>query len=270
MVGRYSLRRIVSIAIRERWKGRIFTVVKIESNSQLARADWKETHLVARFQRHSPFSLGKANLAAAGPFKIWTFLPLVCCRHLHSTTPTVEPVVSQHEQSETHEPKPLNPKPTKPRGRPRKHPLPDPDSAPVKRPRGRPRKHSSTEQECQQKCEVFDFPFEGESSEAESAESGHEEQGRDSNAPRPFTVERIQTPEGRFYQIHSQEESYNFPSVTTVLSSTRPPQSYFSLRNWRKNMVKEHGESGYRKIKEETMRTGSHFHRVNAMQCILF
>ena len=100
------------------------------------------------------------------------------------------------------------------------------------------------------------FPFEGDADPPTSSQQVREDH-----------VERVETPEGRFYHIRSSTNSdetpvYSLPSVTTVLDNTRSKKSYFSLRNWRKNMIKEHGEEGYRRIKKETIGQGANFHQV--------
>ena len=71
------------------------------------------------------------------------------------------------------------------------------------------------------------------------------------------------TPEGRFYHISSASESVVFPSVTTVLGHTLTKSRYYMLRNWKKSMVKEHGEEGFESIQQQTKDTGTHFHNVS-------
>ena len=71
------------------------------------------------------------------------------------------------------------------------------------------------------------------------------------------------TSEDRFYHISSAGASVVFPSVTTVLSHTLTKSRYYMLRNWKKNMVKEHGEEGFESIQQQTKDTGTHFHKVS-------
>ena len=106
------------------------------------------------------------------------------------------------------------------------------------------------------------FPFEGESSEDKSLETLMKgDRGDKKNDS--FSVERQDTLEGRFYHITGSDGSeFSLPSVTTVLDNTMSPRSYFSLRNWRKNMIKEHGEVGFKRLKAERIRDGTRFHKV--------
>ena len=69
--------------------------------------------------------------------------------------------------------------------------------------------------------------------------------------------------EGRYYLFESlDQEQYRLPSVTNVLQSTLPSNSWFGLHNWRKSMIEEHGEHGYKKMKRDAIRGGTLFHQV--------
>ncbi len=77
------------------------------------------------------------------------------------------------------------------------------------------------------------------------------------------SVERIDSSSGvRHYVIKSSEGSYHFPSVTTVLEATQPADMYFRLLNWRKGLVKEHGESKSIDITQGIIQSGKDFHKV--------
>lgn len=97
------------------------------------------------------------------------------------------------------------------------------------------------------------FPFEG----VESAKC---------HASSDIDIERVDSLNGvRHYVINSPEESYRFPSVTTVLDATQPPEMYFRLRNWRKGLVREHGEQGSINIAQGIIRSGKNFHKVPSL-----
>lgn len=65
----------------------------------------------------------------------------------------------------------------------------------------------------------------------------------------------------RFYTISSEDGlEYVFPSVTTILSRTLPPKNYYSLKNWKKNIVSAVGEEGYKMVRLKATSSGSSFH----------
>lgn len=68
--------------------------------------------------------------------------------------------------------------------------------------------------------------------------------------------------EGRFYRILSAGATVLFPSVTTVLSNTPTRPQYYRLRNWKKNMIKQHGEEQFENIQQQTKDAGTLFHQV--------
>lgn len=91
----------------------------------------------------------------------------------------------------------------------------------------------------------------------------------DSSTASDTFITKEDTVEGRYYLFQSlDQEQYRLPSVTTVLQSTLPRSSWFGLRNWRKNMIEEHGEQGYRRIRSETIRSGTLFHQVSDVKSI--
>ena len=79
-------------------------------------------------------------------------------------------------------------------------------------------------------------------------------------------VSKVDTDKGRYYVFESPiEDRYKLASVTTILQSTLPQSSWFGLYNWRKSMIATHGETGYRKIRKETIKNGKKFHEVIKM-----
>lgn len=121
------------------------------------------------------------------------------------------------------------------------------------------------------------FPFEGAAPKRAEGETGGlsslEGEENDTPANDSFTVGRRDTLEGRFYHIVAGVEGseFEFPSVTTVLESTMPPSNYYSLMNWRRGQIKEHGEEGYRRMNAERLRIGIGFHKVRiAWRHLLF
>ena len=80
----------------------------------------------------------------------------------------------------------------------------------------------------------------------------------------PITIphSRIDIDDGRHYNLEGGNETYVFPSVTHVISATRPDSFAFAMKNWEKNMTKEHGEEGFQKIKVLIKRQGHDFHKV--------
>ena len=81
----------------------------------------------------------------------------------------------------------------------------------------------------------------------------------------PITIphSRIDIDEGRYYKILGDHETYLFPGVTHVISATRPSSSVFAMKNWEKNMTKEHGEEGFQKIRRLIRTQGHDFHKVS-------
>ncbi len=86
----------------------------------------------------------------------------------------------------------------------------------------------------------------------------------DDNIPKNHpSVERVDSANGsRYYVIENSEGSFRFPSVTTILEATQPPDMYFRLLNWRKGLVKEHGESKSIDIAQGIKQSGKNFHKV--------
>ena len=80
----------------------------------------------------------------------------------------------------------------------------------------------------------------------------------------PITIphSRIDIDEGRYYNLHGGDETYIFPGVTHVISATRSRSFVFAMKNWEKNMTKEHGEEGFQKIRELIRTQGHDFHKV--------
>ena len=80
----------------------------------------------------------------------------------------------------------------------------------------------------------------------------------------PITIPHSRTDidEGRFYNLQGDDETFIFPGVTHVISATRPRSSVFAMKNWEKNMTKEHGEEGFQKIRGLIRTQGHDFHKV--------
>lgn len=105
------------------------------------------------------------------------------------------------------------------------------------------------------------FPFEGQTSKSVSYSPLEDEFG--SCAQRAeYDIKRVDSNDGRFYHITSSKQSFCFPSVTTVLDATKPRAMFYRLENWKKNMIKEHGRSGFKKMSANTLRSGTNFHKV--------
>ena len=81
----------------------------------------------------------------------------------------------------------------------------------------------------------------------------------------PITIphSRVDIDEGRYYNLEGGSETYVFPGVTHVISATRPDSFSFAMKNWEKNMIKEHGEEGFQKMKVMIRRQGHDFHEVS-------
>ena len=77
---------------------------------------------------------------------------------------------------------------------------------------------------------------------------------------------RREIDDARYYKIQGCEITYTFPSVTHVLSATRPRSFAFAMKIWRENMIKEHGEEGFEKMRRLLKTQGHDFHKVGAVQ----
>ena len=112
------------------------------------------------------------------------------------------------------------------------------------------------------------FPFEGRPSKKKRVRDLGKAL-RNLNGPREYKVEKNDDIDGdRFYSIISDDGSeYSFPSVTTILSHTIPSKNYYSLKNWKKNVIKEVGEEGYKMVRLKATSSGSHLHRVSSIYC---
>ena len=107
------------------------------------------------------------------------------------------------------------------------------------------------------------FPFDG---------SNYNEMDDDASINQSYLadnllVERMDNyrSEGRFYRILSAGASVLFPSVTTILSNTPSRLQYYRLRNWEKNMIKQHGKEQFKNIQQLTKDVGTLFHRVRVL-----
>ena len=74
-----------------------------------------------------------------------------------------------------------------------------------------------------------------------------------------ISVEKEDTPEGRFYCYETSTNTYSFPSVTTVLDKTG---SSYPLLLWKRKLTDEHGKEGFEAIRRSTLKSGSDFHKV--------
>lgn len=120
---------------------------------------------------------------------------------------------------------------------------------------------SVTAKKLSNRCLLPLFPFEGTEQDTAVSCSSLE----DENAFK-YTVKRMDLSDGRFYLITSLNESFCFPSVTTVLDATKPKAMFYSLQTWRKNMIKEHGRAEFKKISANTLQSGTSFHKVRNMK----
>lgn len=80
-----------------------------------------------------------------------------------------------------------------------------------------------------------------------------------------FSMDRQDTPEGRFYHLTNSTSSFSFPSVTTVIDNTVEGSSYYRLLNWRLKLTGEHGEKGFDTIRRTTLDSGHSFHKVRKL-----
>ena len=110
---------------------------------------------------------------------------------------------------------------------------------------------------------LFSFPFYGKCN-GESADYTAEDEAKAQvkTSKESFQVTRVDSGAGRYYRISVGGETYDLPSVTSVLGDTRPRNSSFGLSVWRKSMIKEHGEEGYHRLRTERMQAGTTFHQV--------
>ena len=118
------------------------------------------------------------------------------------------------------------------------------------------------------------FPFDGSSySETDDEFSIYHHGTPDLSFPGQHSVVRMvnnNSSEGRFYQVSSEGASVFFPSVTTVLSNTVSKSQYYRLRNWKRSMIREHGEAEFESIQQQYRDTGTHFHQVSASHIYLW
>lgn len=73
------------------------------------------------------------------------------------------------------------------------------------------------------------------------------------------SVEKEDSPEGRFYCYETSSNTYSFPSVTTVLDKTG---SSYPLLLWKRKLTDQHGKEGFEAIRRSTLKSGSDFHKV--------
>lgn len=79
-----------------------------------------------------------------------------------------------------------------------------------------------------------------------------------------LTLEKQDSPDGRFYHCQTSTSSYSFPSVTTVLDKTGTKS--YPLLIWKRKLVEEHGKDGFEVIRKNTLKAGSDFHKVRCTQ----
>lgn len=73
------------------------------------------------------------------------------------------------------------------------------------------------------------------------------------------------SPDGRFYHLNSSTATFSFPSVTTILAKTVEGSSHFRLLNWKRKLIKEHGQERFDKIRSDLLQSGSNFHKVSLL-----
>ena len=114
------------------------------------------------------------------------------------------------------------------------------------------------------------FPFEGHPSRKKRIQDLGKAL-RSLNAPTEHKVQKNDDVDGdRFYNIVSEDGSeYSFPSVTTILGRTLPSKNYYSLKNWKRNVIKEVGEEGYKMVRLKATSGGSSLHRVSSAHIVL-
>nr|XP_002119404.1 mitochondrial genome maintenance exonuclease 1 [Ciona intestinalis] len=56
------------------------------------------------------------------------------------------------------------------------------------------------------------------------------------------------------------ETTKKLPSVTRILSATKPPEQQLILLNWKKKMIAEMGEEGFNQMQKDTLSAGSACH----------
>ena len=74
---------------------------------------------------------------------------------------------------------------------------------------------------------------------------------------------RIHKEDSRFYNVQDGSEICTFPSVSRVLSHTKPVSFTFAMKRWEENMNKELGEEGTKKLRKELSTQGHNFHKVS-------
>lgn len=110
------------------------------------------------------------------------------------------------------------------------------------------------------------FPFEGQPSRKKRV-LDLDKVLQSQNRPTDYKIKKNDDVDGdRFYTIISKDGSeYIFPSVTTILGRTLPSKNYYSLKNWKKNVVNEVGEEGYKIVRLKATSSGSNLHRVSVL-----
>jgi hypothetical protein len=54
-----------------------------------------------------------------------------------------------------------------------------------------------------------------------------------------------------------------YPSVTTILSNTKPANEFFGLMNWRKSNIEKFGKEKFGLMQRDTTMKGTNFHQVS-------
>jgi len=95
------------------------------------------------------------------------------------------------------------------------------------------------------------------------------DKGQQTLPTRPIvnTPNRVEKDGKRLYRVQSDDENCTFPSVTNVLSYTKPRSFNFAVKTWYQSQVKELGEEGAEKMKRENKLQGENFHKVNILVC---
>eukprot|EP00731_Ephydatia_muelleri_P032281 Em0023g788a len=106
------------------------------------------------------------------------------------------------------------------------------------------------------------FPFEGQPSRTKRVRD-LDKALQSINWPTDYKIKKNDDVDGdRFYTIASKDGTeYTFPSVTTILGRTLSSKNYYSLKNWKKNVVNEVGEEGYKMVRLKATSSGSNLHR---------
>lgn len=126
------------------------------------------------------------------------------------------------------------------------------------------------ENQAEDRPPPLSFPFEGSSyAEADDEFGLYHHGSRDMHCSGDKSVihrEENYSSEDRYYRISSAGVSVVYPSVTTVLRQTVTKGQYYMLRNWRRSMIKEHGEEEFESILKQIRNTGTHFHQVSVFR----